>query len=192
MIQNTSNIPRSTFILQQQRSSGARPNVAPRCYNCESAFHLTRQCPHLVKNKNSETPGKKGNKSRDSNRVSNIMLAKEFPWSNCNEDGESRDDISSELDEIIATMHGISSDNVIGWVQLGPTLTAMIEAEGEVIEALLDTGSPVTIIRLETLLQILAKNDVSVKHLQSGERLLNLVWSLLQWFYRIIVEISSE
>ena len=190
--QNTPNIPRPTFISRQQRSSGARPNVAPRCYNCGSTFHLIRQCPHLVKNKNTETPGKKGNESRDSNHMSNITLAKESPRSNYNEDGESRDDISSELDEIIATMHGITPDNVTGRVQLGPTLTAMIEVEGEVIEALLDTGSPVTIIRLETLLQILAKNDVQVKRLQSGERLLNLIWSLLRWFYRIIVEISSE
>ena len=110
--QNTPNIPRPTFISRQQRSSGARPNVAPRCYNCGSTFHLIRQCPHLVKNKNTETPGKKGNESRDSNRVSNITLAKEFPQSNYNEDGESRDDISSELDEIIAIMHGITSDNV--------------------------------------------------------------------------------
>ena len=89
-------------------------------------------------------------------------------------------------------MHGITSDNVTGRIQLGPTLTAMIEVEGEVIEALLDTGSPVTIIQLETLLQILAKNDVPVKRLQSGEQPLNHIWSLLQWFYRIIVEISSE
>ena len=140
--QNTPNIPRSTFISRQQRSSGARPNVSPRCYNCGSTFHLIRQCPHLVKNKNTETPDKKGNESRDSNRVSNITLAKESPRSNCNEDGELRDDISSELDEIIATMHGISSDDVTGRVQLGPTLTAMIEVEGGVIEALLDTGSP--------------------------------------------------
>ena len=128
--QNTLNIPRSTFISPQQRSSGARPNVSPRCYNCGSTFHYIRQCPHLVKNKNTETPGKKGNESRDSNRVSNITLAKESPQSNCNEDGESRDDISSELDEIIATMHGISSDNVTGTVQLGPTLTAMIDRGG--------------------------------------------------------------
>ena len=77
-------------------------------------------------------------------------------------------------------MHSISSDNVTGRVQLGPTLTAMIEVEGEVIRALLDTGSPVTIIRLETLLQILAKNYVLVKQLQSGEQLLNLIWSFLR------------
>ena len=105
---NTPNIPRSNFIQRQQRSSGARPNMAPKCYNCGSTFHLIRQCPHLVKNKNTDTPSKKGNESRDSNRVSNITLAKEPPRSNCNEDSEVRDDSSSELDEIIPTMHGTS------------------------------------------------------------------------------------
>ena len=185
--QNTPNMPRPTFIPRQQRLSGARPNVALRCYNCGSTFYLIRQCPRVVKNKNTETLGKKGNESRHSNCVSNIMLAKEFPQSNCNEDGESRDDISSQLDEIIATMHGITSDYVIGRVQLGPTLTAMIEVEGEVIEALLDTGSPVTIIRLETLLQILAKKQCSSETPAEWR-----ATAESQWFYRIIVEISSE
>ena len=38
--------------------------------------------------------------------------------------------------KIIATMHDISSDNVMVQVQLGPTITALIEVEGEIIEAL--------------------------------------------------------
>ena len=65
--------------------------------------------------------------------------------------------VVSYVDEIIATMHGISSDNVIRQAQLGPILTALIEVEGETIEALPDTVSPVAIIQLETLLQLLAK-----------------------------------
>ena len=36
-------------------------------------------------------------------------------------------------------------------------MTAEVSVEGEIIEALLDTGSPVTIIPLEALLEILAK-----------------------------------
>ena len=38
--------------------------------------------------------------------------------------------------KIIATMDGVSSDNVTVQVQLGPTTTALIEVEGEIIEAL--------------------------------------------------------
>ena len=66
----------------------------------------------------------------DSNCVSNIGVTRESSQNNYNKDCESRDDIGGELDEIIATMHGISSDNVMGQVQLGPILTALIEAEG--------------------------------------------------------------
>ena len=120
------------------------------------------------------------------------MLTRESSQNNYNKDCESRDEIGGELDEIIAKMHGISSDNVMGQVQLGLILTALIEVEEETIETLLDTASPVTIIQLETLLQLLAKNDVLVKHLQSGKRLLNLIWSLPQWSYGITVEISLE
>ena len=54
-------------------------------------------------------------------------------------------------------MHGITSSSSTGNVQLGPVLTAKIAVEGEIIKALLDTGSPVTIIQLEALLEILAK-----------------------------------
>ena len=53
--------------------------------------------------------------------------------------------VVSYVHEIIAIMHSISSDNVMGQVQLGPTLTALIEVEREIIKALLDTGSPVAI-----------------------------------------------
>lgn len=43
-------------------------------------------------------------------------------------------------------MHGITSGSSTGDVQLHPVLTALIAVEGEPVEALLDTGSPITII----------------------------------------------
>ena len=89
--------------------------------------------------------------------MSNIGVTRESSQNNSNKDSGSRDDIGGELDEIIAIMHGIFAYNVMGQVQLGPILTALIEVEGETTEALLDTGFPVTIIRLEILLQLLAK-----------------------------------
>ena len=54
-------------------------------------------------------------------------------------------------------MHGITSEPSTGNVQLGPVLKALIEVEEELVEALLDTGSLVTIIQLDALLEILAK-----------------------------------
>ena len=66
-------------------------------------------------------------------------------------------EVNDALDSVIAQMHGITSSSSTDNVQLGPVLTAEIAVEGEIIEALLDTGSPVTIIQLEALLEILAR-----------------------------------
>ena len=54
-------------------------------------------------------------------------------------------------------MHGVTSVDPIDNVKLGPVLTSTVEVEGEPVEALLDTGSPMTIISWEWLLQLLAK-----------------------------------
>ena len=43
-------------------------------------------------------------------------------------------------------MHGITSKPCAGSARLGSVLTALVPVEGEFVEALLDTGSPVTII----------------------------------------------
>ena len=66
-------------------------------------------------------------------------------------------EVNNVLDSVIARMHGVMSSFSTGNIQLGPVLTAEVSVEGEIIEALLDTGSPVTIIQLEALLEILAK-----------------------------------
>ena len=56
-------------------------------------------------------------------------------------------------------MQGVTSSDVSG--KLGPALTSIVEVEGEPMEALLDTGSPVIIISLNLLnsfyMQLLAK-----------------------------------
>ena len=52
-------------------------------------------------------------------------------------------------------MHGVTSNDVSR--KLGPVLTSIVEVEGEPVEVLLDTGSPVTIISLKWLLQLLTK-----------------------------------
>ena len=50
-------------------------------------------------------------------------------------------------------MHGVTSSDVSG--KLGQVLTSIVEI-GESVEALLGTGSPITIMSLEWLLQLLA------------------------------------
>ena len=158
--------PKPAFVLRPQSFSGTRSNMGPRCYNCGSPSHLIRQCPYQVKGKYSETPGKTNNGigkagsegrnnigNADNNTVSSITPS---GGSNILE-GKSMENISSELNKVTVTMHNISSNSVTEGIQLGPNLTGLVEVEGVALEALLDTGSPVTIIQLEALLQILAE-----------------------------------
>ena len=64
-------------------------------------------------------------------------------------------DIGEDINKVFVTMHTVTSSDVSG--QLGPVLISIVELEREPVEALLDTGSPVTIISLEQLLQLLVK-----------------------------------
>ena len=54
-------------------------------------------------------------------------------------------------------MHGITPGDLMDSIQLGITPTATVELEGEPVDALLDTGSPVTVVSLDHLLQVWAK-----------------------------------
>ena len=68
-------------------------------------------------------------------------------------------DIGDALKKVMATMHSISSKE--SGVELGPVPSALVEFEGEQVKALLDTGSPVTIVSLVFLLKVWAKKRTS-------------------------------
>ena len=60
--------------------------------------------------------------------------------------------VESLLEQVAATMYSITGESCCTEVELGPVPTAEVMLEGE-----LDTGSPVTLVSLEFLLQVLAK-----------------------------------
>ena len=61
------------------------------------------------------------------------------------------------LTKTSATIHVIQSTGTSKSAHLGPTPTADVKLEGSSTQALLDTGSPVTIVSLQFLLEALAK-----------------------------------
>ena len=65
--------------------------------------------------------------------------------------------VESLLEQVAATMYSITGEACGTAVELGPVPTAEVMLEGEPVVALLDTGSPVTLVSLEFLLQVLAK-----------------------------------
>ena len=66
-------------------------------------------------------------------------------------------ELDQALTDISTTMHTITLQESDVAAQLGPTLTSEIQFEGCPVKALLDTGSPSTIVSLEFLLEMLAK-----------------------------------
>ena len=70
-------------------------------------------------------------------------------------------ELNDALTKVTATMHGIVSEGSERNAQLGPIPTAKVKLEGSETEALLDTGSPVTIVSLQFLLEALAKQKRS-------------------------------
>ena len=70
----------------------------------------------------------------------------------------------TEVDEALAgvmtTMQTITSSEDEVCLGLGPTATTEVTLEGYPVKALVDTGSPNTIMSLDFLLQVLAKQKM--------------------------------
>ena len=159
-----SNNKQQKLTASRFHSEGQRIGV--RCYNCGSPSHLVRQCPYAARSRSTETSGIR-NVGQSTNKacVSNVSPAEVV--SDNHEQTEKREekinhesndtDIGEDINKVVVTMHGVTSTDVLGDVKLGSVLTSIVKVEGEPVEALLDTGSPVTIISLEWLLQVLAR-----------------------------------
>ena len=70
-------------------------------------------------------------------------------------------ELETALDWVTATMHGLLSSKECLGLRLGPTLTAEVEIEGVPVQALVDTGSPATIVSLDLILEALAAGKLS-------------------------------
>ena len=136
--------------MEQDNDATKRVKLGIRCYSCGSEGHLQKQCP--VKNKGgpSETPGR--GPLHASNKVAKLSSKEEVSGQETVADLRRKlreAELRESLDSSTTTVPCITTapDSL-----LGPTLTAEVELEGSCVNALLDTGSPVTIASLEYLL----------------------------------------
>ena len=79
-------------------------------------------------------------------------------------------ELKEALAKRTATMHGIQSKDTSRNVQLGPIPTADVELEGSQTKALLDTGSPVTIVSYNSSWKRLPNSDPTAKVQMTGEQ----------------------
>ena len=132
-------------------SEGGLKTVA-RCYGCGKLGHYRNRCPDRGKGGPAETPGRE---KSGRGHVANLVPSQVPEGAESEETVD--DGVGEALARVTATMYSISSKVDVGGVELGPVPMAEVVLEGEPVKALLDTGSPVTIVSLEYLLEVLAQ-----------------------------------
>ena len=157
---------------QRQVHTNTRPSEVRKCYHCGGTNHLLRDC--LLKGRsalreaggNSRTTNSALARTVTTSRGSDVP-SKDVHMVTATEDNKSQestreekpqDCLSDAVDQVVATLHGVEPQQVMPSVVLGPTPTSEVSLEGVPVKALLDTGSPISIISLEFFLKACVQN----------------------------------
>ena len=141
------------------------------CYNCRGSGHFSKNCPKrgravphearghytgggkaqnvatIVVSESSVTPG---------THVEAEILRKKEKASQLRQELQEAE-LEESLAEAMTTMRVLTAGEEQRDTELGPTLTTTVLVEGVPVTALLDTGSPVTIVSMKFLLQAFQK-----------------------------------
>ena len=128
-----------------------RDRAKDTCHGCGGTGHYIRQCPY-------NRAVTKEAKGQSRNKIATLVPGSEIPGGTPTS-GEVQwqdDAVDKVLDHTLVTLHGLKpTPAAVDGVVLGPTPTTTILVEGTPAEALLDTGSPVTIVSLDFLVKAL-------------------------------------
>ncbi len=136
--------------------SKPQPVGSRNCYNCGMTGHMIRNCPYPKQQR-----GDKEARPRKNSAVATIT-AGEATQSQKSQIAELRQrlheaELAAAVEEATATLRVVHSTDSGGRAKLGPTITASICVNGVKTEALLDTGSPTTVMSLKFALEVLAQ-----------------------------------
>ena len=142
----------------QQTPGDSRIRPGLQCYNCQGTGHFARNCPLRRRADPVESAGRR-------DRVGAVIL-EEGPESLEEKVARLRQELheaeaEQAAGDTVTTMRVLQAQGKPDKVPLGPILTAWINFEGTDTKAVIDTGSPVTIVSLEFAMEALAKQKKS-------------------------------
>ena len=146
--------------LSQEKTGQKTSKSEQRCYNCNGTGHYARECPYRGRGAPTEAKGRSSNPTNKQHKVVSMLQAQPNQQTKqhaTGEDTEGDNKVGAAVSQVMATMHGIQPSSKTP-AKLGPTPTGDVLLDGIVVEALLDTGSPISIISLGFFLDVAAKN----------------------------------
>ena len=151
-IPNSQSRPGCSSLENYGKKSGRLVNVKKSCFNCGLATHLVKDCPY---------PKQTG---RDSEvRKADSAVAVVTPEEETKAIMDKISTLQKKLREKQvaesmkeATVNGVTFSDEMTSVRLGPAVYSDVTVNGVKVTALIDTGSPVTIMSLKKAVQILA------------------------------------
>ncbi len=130
--------------------------VGNRCYHCHGTGHFQKNCAMRGRAALEESRGRSSGASPK--RVAALVATDEQDIDHDRKQKQQRvvdirralqeAELDESLSEVVATMRVLKSANGDEGNSLGPTLSACVDFEGIPVEALLDTGSPATIVSM--------------------------------------------
>ena len=124
-------------IQTPPRNQPKQFNMARKCWMCGN---VAKACPQQRRGQPVEAPGR-----QQSNRST----------TSCVTGKTNLTEIQAALDQKTATMHVLQPDKGAG-PTLGPAVSVEPKLEGQPVKALVDTGSPITIVSVDCMLDVWA------------------------------------
>ena len=144
-------------LSQSSASTKAiQPSAKPfECTKCGGTNHSARYCRMKGRFEPREARGASQPGAQATQSRVGTITEERKPSGDSTREAE----ISAALGDAMTTMHTVTTSQ--SDAHLGPTLTAEVSLEGVPVKALVDTGSPSTIVSLKCLIDSLAKQKKS-------------------------------
>ena len=161
---NTSSTPKG-FSRQQ----GNQADEPKGCYNCGMVGHLKKSCPYPRYNKSGqEAPGKRNAPNQKNTSVAQLIVPSESGQNSGKQKVEElrralrEAELTVTLEECTVIVNGVVPTEKNS-TELGPTVTIPALVNGVKVDALVDTGSLVTILSLKFAMVVLSQEQNQFK-----------------------------